>query len=178
MLLQPLQSQNLYLLGLKDLTWLLFAPNLTSLRIESLLQLEEIMNKEESASYTDVKLQDIIPFRKLERLELCALPMLKSIYWSALPFPCLREIYVVMCPNLRKLPLDCETLVAGEKLRILYKERMDGRDRVGGRSHKTSIFTILQTGIYLTLFLSLFLQVISFYVLLMELFLFCLILGL
>ncbi|ESQ29320.1 hypothetical protein EUTSA_v10023266mg [Eutrema salsugineum] len=91
--------------GIKDLTWLLFAPNLTWLDISHLGELEEIINKEKATNLTGTT-----PFQKLEKLSLLQLPELESIYWSPLPFPSLRHIYVGNCPKLRKLPFDATSV--------------------------------------------------------------------
>ncbi|KAG2260746.1 hypothetical protein Bca4012_008933 [Brassica carinata] len=114
--------------GLKDLTWLLFAPNLTHLSVWNSSQLEEIISQENAARV------DIVPFRKLEYLHLWDLPELMSIYWSPLPFQYLNLINVQNdCQKLRKLPLDSQSCVAGEELVIEYgdeewKEKVEWED--------------------------------------------------
>ncbi|KAH0849720.1 LOW QUALITY PROTEIN: hypothetical protein HID58_096145 [Brassica napus] len=113
MLLKPhsnIQSCN----GLKDLTWLLFAPNLAHLRVADSVQLEEIISKEKAESVLENNI--IIPFQKLEFLYLTDLPELKSIYWNALPFQRLRKLYIRSdCPKLRKLPLNSKSVLNVEK---------------------------------------------------------------
>ncbi|CAN7020359.1 unnamed protein product [Brassica rapa subsp. trilocularis] len=66
--------------GLKDLTWLLLAPNLTSLCVLQSKQLEEIISKDKAASILEETLSRGMntPFQKLERLVLINLPRLKS----------------------------------------------------------------------------------------------------
>ncbi|CAF2051218.1 hypothetical protein BRARA_I05124 [Brassica rapa] len=114
--------------GLKDLTWLLFAPNLTHLSVWNSSQLEEIISQEEAAGV------EIVPFRKLEYLHLWDLPEVMSIYWSPLPFPYLSLINVQNdCQKLKKLPLDSQSCVAGEELVIEYgdeewKEKVEWED--------------------------------------------------
>ncbi|CAA7029055.1 unnamed protein product [Microthlaspi erraticum] len=112
--------------GLKDLTWLLFVPNLTHLKLESLEKVEEVISEEKAASSPsdEQKVRGMnAPFQKLERLDLMDLPMLKRIYWSPLVFPCLKKIVVGKCPKLRKLPLNSESCVAGgEELVINYRD--------------------------------------------------------
>ncbi|CAH8388946.1 unnamed protein product [Eruca vesicaria subsp. sativa] len=89
------------------LTWLLLAPNLKALEIDSLNQVEDIISKEKAVNIlTEEEAGTIIPFWKLEFFQVCGLPKLKSIYWIPLPFPRLREFSIYNCPNLRKLPLD------------------------------------------------------------------------
>ncbi|XP_019094335.1 PREDICTED: probable disease resistance protein At1g12290 isoform X2 [Camelina sativa] len=117
--------------GLKDLTWLLFAPNLTHLNVWNSRQVEELISQEKAG-----RADDIVPFRKLEYLHLWDLPELKSIYWSPLPFPCLNRINVQnKCRKLRKLPLDSQScIVAGEELLVIqygdeeWKERVEWED--------------------------------------------------
>ncbi|KAF3607041.1 hypothetical protein DY000_02045152 [Brassica cretica] len=112
--------------GLKDLTWLLFVPNLTHLELQCLEKVEEIISEERvSRSVTDEpKARGMnTPFQKLERLDLINLPRLKRIYWSSLIFPCLKKIEVEKCPKMRKLPLSFESCVGGgEELVINYRD--------------------------------------------------------
>lgn len=106
---------------LKDLTWLLFAPNLKALYVENLVQVKDIISREKAADIlTEEEAGTIIPFQKLERFELYDLRQLQSIYWSPLPFPSLRIFRIDSCPNLRKLPFDSKSgsSIAGEKLFI------------------------------------------------------------
>ncbi|KAG2319954.1 hypothetical protein Bca52824_013167 [Brassica carinata] len=118
--------------GLKDLTWLLFAPNLKSLHVANSTQLEDIISKEKAANIlTEEEACTIIPFRKLELFLLSALPKLKSIYWSPLPFPRLKKFRIDMCPDLRKLPLDSRSgsSIAGEEL-VIHTYEQDLIDKV------------------------------------------------
>ncbi|ESQ37517.1 hypothetical protein EUTSA_v10002924mg, partial [Eutrema salsugineum] len=105
--------------GLKDLTWLLFAPNLTYLVVDNSEQVEDIITEEKFLSSSII----IIPFMKLEYLHLSHLPKLMSIYRRPLPFPCLREIQVNNCPKLRKIPLDSNSGVASKELVIKFVEK-------------------------------------------------------
>ncbi|TXG69269.1 hypothetical protein EZV62_004204 [Acer yangbiense] len=52
------------------------------------------------------EIESLNPFAKLECLILHNLRRLKSIYWKPLPFPHLKEMMVLRCPSLEKLPLD------------------------------------------------------------------------
>ncbi|KAL1210791.1 putative disease resistance protein [Cardamine amara subsp. amara] len=99
--------------GVKDLTWLLFAPNLFYLSCEYSDDVEEIINKEKATNLTG-----ITPFQKLEILELERLPKLESIYWSPRPFPFLKHIEIGDCPKLRKLPLNATSVPQLEKFEI------------------------------------------------------------
>ncbi|KAL0732715.1 hypothetical protein Bca4012_008924 [Brassica carinata] len=102
--------------GLKDLTWLLLAPNLIHLHLEYLRGLKEVISKEKAVEM-QAQGQGIIPFGKLETLVMVDLYAVKSIYWTPLPFPCLREMYIGRCPSLAKLPLDSQT----KKFVLKYK---------------------------------------------------------
>ncbi|XP_019083631.1 PREDICTED: probable disease resistance protein At1g61190 isoform X1 [Camelina sativa] len=105
--------------SIKDLTWLLFAPNLTVLYIEDLREVEEVINKEKATDLTG-----ITPFQKLQILDVDDLPKLESIYRSPLPFPFLRRISVWVCPKLRKFPLNATSAPRLEEFEI-YTERKD-----------------------------------------------------
>ncbi|CAA7036168.1 unnamed protein product [Microthlaspi erraticum] len=99
--------------GLKDLTWLLFAPNLTTLEVWYSHQIEDIISKEKALSMVANEADITIPFQKLERLYLMALRGLKSIYWNPLPFLCLKEVDVTRCRNLKKPPVSSIPGTAG-----------------------------------------------------------------
>ncbi|KAL1223878.1 Disease resistance protein RPS5 [Cardamine amara subsp. amara] len=104
--------------GLRDLTWLVFAPNLIDLNVGSTSKIKYIISEEK----VDQEQASIIPFQKLKYLSLINLPALKSIYWSPLRFPSLKRIKVQGCLKLRKLPLDSNSGVVGEELVINYGE--------------------------------------------------------
>ncbi|KAL6334860.1 hypothetical protein AAG906_023665 [Vitis piasezkii] len=77
-----------------DLTWLIYAPSL------------EFVGWCDECGDSEIEQQNLSIFSRLVKLWLHDLPNLKSIYKQALPFPSLKEIHVVDCPNLRKLPLN------------------------------------------------------------------------
>ncbi|KAK8575945.1 hypothetical protein V6N13_032743 [Hibiscus sabdariffa] len=91
---------------LRDVTWLILAPNLRSLYIVNCGKMEKILAEGKQGEVADVV---PTPFLKLETLALMDLPELKSIYWDALPFPCLKRIHVGGCPKLKKLPLNSDS---------------------------------------------------------------------
>ncbi|TXG68536.1 hypothetical protein EZV62_003471 [Acer yangbiense] len=93
---------------LRDLTWLVFGQNLKFLFVAKCLLLEEIIStaNREIGQQVPEMMGNLNPFGKLELLELTDLQHLKSIYCNALPFLHLKDIYVLQCPNLKKLPLD------------------------------------------------------------------------
>ncbi|CAH8256274.1 unnamed protein product [Arabidopsis lyrata] len=99
--------------SIKDLTWLLFAPNLVFLRISDSREVEEIINKEKATNLTG-----ITPFQKLEFFSVEKLPKLESIYWSPLPFPLLKHIFAYCCPKLRKLPLNATSVPLVDEFKI------------------------------------------------------------
>lgn len=105
--------------GLKDLTWLLFAPNLTSLFVFESKQLEEIISRDKAASVLEETRNDtLVPFKNLEEIFLADLPELKSIFWSALPFERLKHFAVYTCVKLSKLPLDSKSILKVEEFGI------------------------------------------------------------
>ncbi|KAJ4718437.1 NBS-LRR type disease resistance protein [Melia azedarach] len=99
---------------LRNLTWLVFAPNLRRLHITNCSDMEEIIGAE-----TLVKGLDF--FTELRDLYLQMLPSLKCIYCKALHLPQLREISILNCPELKKLPLDSNS-TDKRKLRIRGEE--------------------------------------------------------
>uniref|UniRef100_A0A0D3CPT6 Uncharacterized protein n=2 Tax=Brassica TaxID=3705 RepID=A0A0D3CPT6_BRAOL len=89
--------------GPKELTWLLFAPNLKHLEVANSGSLEEIINKEKGMSISNVHPDLTVPFEKLESLTLRGLPKLKRICSNPPALPSLKKIVVERC---RKLPLE------------------------------------------------------------------------
>ncbi|XP_058010090.1 probable disease resistance protein At1g12290 [Hevea brasiliensis] len=108
-------------LRLKDLTWIILAPNLTHLFVGQNKHIEEIISVEK---LDDVQVGDenFNPFFKLEYLILDILPELKSIYPKALSFPSLERIEVNECRQLKKLPLNSSSANGG-KVEIKAEER-------------------------------------------------------
>ncbi|XP_058003842.1 probable disease resistance protein At5g63020 [Hevea brasiliensis] len=108
-------------LRLKDLTWIILAPNLTDLNVGENKHIEEIVSVEK---LDDVQVGDenFNPFFKLQVLSLHYLPQLKSIYSKALSFPSLEKIKVYECPQLKKLPLNSSSANGG-KVEINAEER-------------------------------------------------------
>ena len=88
-----------------DLTWLIYAPSLESLMVFSCPEMEEIIGSDEYGD-SEIDQQNLSIFSRLVTLQFDDLPNLKSIYKRALPFPSLKEIFVLRCPNLSKLPLN------------------------------------------------------------------------
>ena len=92
---------------LKNLTWLIFAPNLLYLRIGQCDEMEEVIGNGANDG------GNLSPFTKLIKLELNGLPQLKNVYWNPLPFLYLDRIEVVGCPKLKKLPLNSNSANQG-----------------------------------------------------------------
>ncbi|KAE8721197.1 putative Disease resistance protein family [Hibiscus syriacus] len=95
---------------LKDVTWLFLAPNLRYLGIAGCDNMEEILSEGRLGDVADVVgIPYPTPFLNLQTLGIWDLPELKSIYWDALPFPCLKRIEINSCPKLKKLPLNSDS---------------------------------------------------------------------
>ncbi|XP_034680824.1 probable disease resistance protein At1g61300 [Vitis riparia] len=92
---------------LKNLTWLIFAPNLQYLRIGQCNEMEEVIGNGANDG------GNLSPFTKLMQLKLNGLPQLKNVYWNPLPFLYLDRIEVVGCPKLKKLPLNSNSASQG-----------------------------------------------------------------
>ncbi|XP_052887789.1 LOW QUALITY PROTEIN: probable disease resistance protein At5g63020 [Gossypium arboreum] len=105
-----------YCTRLKDVSWIIFAPNLLGLFIISCQGLEEIINEEKLDEVTKSKADGNL-FSKLEVFYLKDLPEMKTIYRHALPFPQLEEIKILECPVLKKLPLNSNS-AKGQRLVI------------------------------------------------------------
>ncbi|XP_039063706.1 probable disease resistance protein At1g12290 [Hibiscus syriacus] len=78
----------------------------------------QVINDEMEEILSEGRLRDVAdevgnpyptPFLNLQTLYLLFLPELKSIYWDALPFPCLKRIYIEDCPKLKKFPLNSDS---------------------------------------------------------------------
>ncbi|TYI41446.1 hypothetical protein ES332_A01G021900v1 [Gossypium tomentosum] len=105
-----------YCTRLKDVSWIIFAPNLLGLFIISCQGLEEIIDEEKLDEVTKSKADGNL-FSKLEVFYLKDLPEMKTIYRHALPFPQLEEIKILECPVLKKLPLNSNS-AKGQRLVI------------------------------------------------------------
>ncbi|KAK3200140.1 hypothetical protein Dsin_023555 [Dipteronia sinensis] len=97
---------------LRDLTWLILAPELKSIAISCCLNMTKIINEETLFDIPE-KMRNTIPFSKLESLELQQLENLHSIYSNTLPFQSLNKIRVIGCPDLKTLPLDSNSAQEG-----------------------------------------------------------------
>ncbi|CAH2048041.1 unnamed protein product [Thlaspi arvense] len=108
---------------LRELTWLMFSPNLRYLDVRDAEELKDIIKKERVCEGEE---SGIVPFPKLVSLTLDNLPMLKNIYCRPLPLPCLEEINVTKCPNLKKVPLDSQSGENGLIINYREKEWIEG----------------------------------------------------
>ncbi|XVF11263.1 hypothetical protein REPUB_Repub08aG0011700 [Reevesia pubescens] len=105
---------------LRDITWLILAPNLRFFDVIECGKMEEIIN-EKKLSQVAVVVETSSLFAKLETLSFQLLPELKSIYWDALPFSSLKKIVVNRCPKLKRLPLNSNS-AKDNKIRIFGEE--------------------------------------------------------
>ncbi|KAL1096513.1 hypothetical protein V6Z11_D06G227900 [Gossypium hirsutum] len=103
---------------LKDMSWLILAPNLRNLKIYLCDKMEEILNEGKLGEVAGViGIPYAKSFFKLETLCLFWPPKLKSIYWDVLLFPCLKLIRINACRELKKLPLHSDS-AKGNQLSI------------------------------------------------------------
>lgn len=106
--------------NLKDLTWLILAPNMKKLVVIGCPDMEEIISVEKLGEVRAM-MENLKLFAKLKFLRLDFLPNLNSICLHVLPFPHVEEISVDRCPNLKKLRLDSNPVKEG-KIVIKGKE--------------------------------------------------------
>ncbi|XP_028780315.1 probable disease resistance protein At5g63020 [Neltuma alba] len=89
-----------------DLNWLIHAPNLEFLDLATCDSLVEVISSEDFGTEIQQK-SDL--FCSLTYLRLVRLRNLRSICRTVLQFPCLEEIEIMQCPNLKKLPFDSKS---------------------------------------------------------------------
>ncbi|CAB4272750.1 unnamed protein product [Prunus armeniaca] len=83
--------------NLKNLEWLIFAPNLSHLHVECCSKMTGILG---------LNTTETTPFAKLTILRLDDLPCLWRICKNPLPVPFLKKILISRCPVLTRLPLN------------------------------------------------------------------------
>ncbi|XP_028780280.1 probable disease resistance protein At5g63020 [Neltuma alba] len=88
-----------------DLNWLVHAPNLEFLELAGCNSLVEVISSEDFG--TEIQKSNL--FCSLTYLRLTYLLSLRSICRTALQFPCLKEIEVIQCPCLKKLPFNSKS---------------------------------------------------------------------
>ncbi|KAG8490043.1 hypothetical protein CXB51_016105 [Gossypium anomalum] len=115
---------------LRDMSWLILAPNLRDLVISWCPEMEEILSEEKLGEVAGViGISYPKPFLKLESLRLHNLPKLKSIYWDALPFPYLKLVHIVACQELKELP---STQTVQKEISLpLGTQKLVGKSRMG-----------------------------------------------
>ncbi|GAY69078.1 hypothetical protein CUMW_269250 [Citrus unshiu] len=109
--------------NVKDLTWLVFVPNLKWLRIFDCDDMEEIISVENFEKLSEVleMIGELNLFTELQFLSLRNASNLKRIYRDPLPFPQLKQIRISECPKLKKLPLNSSS-AKGLKI-VIYGEK-------------------------------------------------------
>ncbi|XP_022714852.1 probable disease resistance protein At1g12280 [Durio zibethinus] len=106
---------------LRNITWLILAPNLRNAFVEDCNKMEEIISEIKLSEVAEL-VGTLTPFETLKYLTLRKLPELQSIYWNALPISCIKEIHVQNCPKLRRLPLNSNS-ANGNKISIKGEEK-------------------------------------------------------
>ncbi|KAH7565156.1 hypothetical protein JRO89_XS09G0148000 [Xanthoceras sorbifolium] len=91
---------------IKDLAWIRYCPSLRFLWVDSCPSLEEIIADDFGSAEIE---ENIDMLSKLESINLVGLPSLKSICRRAMLLPSLKDVEVINCPSLRKLPFDSDT---------------------------------------------------------------------
>nr|AKE49460.1 NBS-LRR disease resistance protein NBS45 [Dimocarpus longan] len=91
---------------IKELTLLKYAPTLQFLWVDNCPSLKEIIADDFGSAKIEESI-NILP--KLESINLVGLSSLKSICRQAMLLPCLKDVEVINCPNLRKLPFDSDS---------------------------------------------------------------------
>ncbi|KAH9714961.1 putative disease resistance protein [Citrus sinensis] len=105
--------------NVKDLTWLVFVPNLKWLRIVGCDDMEEIISVEKFEKLSEVSemMGELNLFSELELLVIRKASNLERIYRDPLPFPQLNRISILKCPKLKKLPLNSSS-AKGRKIAL------------------------------------------------------------
>ncbi|XP_059638647.1 disease resistance protein SUMM2-like [Cornus florida] len=116
---------------LKDVTWLIWVPNLQRLEIWSCDAIEEVIKDD----IIGREIGKLSVFARLRTLRLLYLPELKSIYTHALPFPSLTYFEVAKCPKLKKFPLNCNSSGKDSQLEILCAD--EWRDNLEWENEET-----------------------------------------
>ncbi|XP_022735032.1 probable disease resistance protein At1g12280 [Durio zibethinus] len=98
---------------LRDITWLILAPNLRTVNVADCNEMEEIISEVKLSQVAEL-VGTLTPFVSLEYLVLEDLLKLKDIYRNVLPFPRIKKIYVHDCPKLRRLPLNSNSAKANK----------------------------------------------------------------
>ncbi|XP_022734100.1 probable disease resistance protein At1g12280 [Durio zibethinus] len=106
---------------LRDITWLVLAPNLRDVSVAGCNEMEEIISEVKLSQVAGL-VGTLTPFVSLKYLNLEELPKLKGIYRNPLPFPCIKKIDVRHCPKLRRLPLNSNSAKAN-KISIAGNEK-------------------------------------------------------
>lgn len=104
---------------MKDFTFLAFAPNLKCIKVNGCRDIREIVSDAPEV------MRNLNLFAKLHYLGLSCLSNLQSIYRKPLPFPHLKDMKVIRCDKLKKLPVDSNS--AKERKIVIrgYTERWE-----------------------------------------------------
>ncbi|KAF2323297.1 hypothetical protein GH714_034510 [Hevea brasiliensis] len=92
--------------GIKDLTLVIYAPNLQTIILDACSSIVEIIADDKLNRWRAEIKENPEVFPNLATLILIRLPKLKSICQQTLGFPSLKILKVVDCPSLKKLPFD------------------------------------------------------------------------
>ncbi|XP_031265180.1 probable disease resistance protein At5g63020 [Pistacia vera] len=107
---------------LRDLTWLILAPNLRSLSVLNCFDMEEIIDISKFGEVQKI-MGNLNPFAKVNVFTLQVLPKLKSIHRNALSLPLLQKMNIFECPLLKKLPLDSSRAITNKREFIIRGDK-------------------------------------------------------
>ncbi|XP_010110286.2 disease resistance protein SUMM2 [Morus notabilis] len=89
-----------------EMNWLIYAQRLQTLQVIDCLSIREVLS---DGSGEEIRHENRNAFSCLTTIHLQGLPRLKNISLQALALPLLKEIEVLNCPSLEKLPFDSNT---------------------------------------------------------------------
>jgi Leucine-rich repeat (LRR) protein len=107
-----------YCKSLGNISWIVYLPCLEDLSIIRCKSVEQLVTTDEVSSGENAEL--VPPFPSLTRILLCYLPNLQSICSPIYTFPSLQNVYIIGCPELKKLPFKQQSMPP--KLRSIVAE--------------------------------------------------------
>lgn len=113
-----------YCKSLESISWIVYLPCLEDLSVIRCKSIVQLVATGEAITGENTEL--VPPFPSLTRILLCHLPNLQSICSPTYTFPSLQNIYIIGCPELKKLPFKQQSMPP--KLRSIVAEAEWWRD--------------------------------------------------